>query len=414
MPTPCPRIRPEIDAVPAEERGETIYILYDRAELSETRLALSPATMFLVAQLDGETSLLTLQDRFQTESGGTPLPMETLKTLLDTLDEALFLDNERYRLHHDTLHQTFAAATVRPSTSAGSAYPESPAALHAELDRMLQSAPPPEVEGRATNAPRPAPRGAIAPHIDYERGGDSYAQVYRELAAFGRPDAVLVLGTAHAEMRNRFACTRKGFALPGGVLPCAQEAMDQLLTRCAPVADFLVDEFAHRSEHSIELQLPWLRHIWGDIPILPVLTGSMHDFLQAPGAFHTAQTDPQIAVFVDAVCALAAGMRLTLLASADLAHIGPRFDDPREVDAGFLQEVADADRAYLDAVIRGDAISGLSSLAAHADAYHVCGAGCIHVLNRILGNVEGRLLGYHQAHSPEMRQAVTYAGILFE
>lgn len=414
MPTPCPRIRPEIDAVPTEEEGETLYLLYDRSGLSEAQLALSPAAMFLVAQLDGQSSLLALQDRFANESGGTALPLASLEGLINALDAAFFLDNDHYHAHYRTLHDTFAATPVRPSTSAGSAYPESADALHDELNRMLRSAPPPEVEGRATNAPRPAPRGVIAPHIDYERGGDAYAQVYRELATFGKPDAVLLLGTAHAEMTNRFACTTKDFALPGGCLPCDRETMNRLLALCAPVADFTADAFAHRSEHSIELQTPWLRHIWGDVPILPVLVGSMHEFLQTPDACHTARSDPQLTTFVEAVASLRAEMRLTILASADLSHIGPRFDDLREVDAVFLHETGEADRAYLGAVMRGDATGGLASLAAHADAYHVCGAGCIYVLNRLLDHVEGRLLGYHQSHAPDMHQAVTYAGVLFE
>lgn len=414
MPTPCPRIRPEIDAVPTQEGDETLYLLYDRSGLSEAQLALSPAALFLVSQFDGQSSLLALQDRFAHESRGTPLPLASLEGLLHALDDALFLDNDRYHAAYKAIHDAFTAAPVRPSTSAGSAYPEHPDALRAELDRMLETAPPPEVEGRATNAPRPAPRGAIVPHIDYERGGDAYAQVYRELAAFGKPEAVLILGTAHAEMTNRFACTRKDFALPGGALPCARDAMERLLTLCAPVADFLTDEFTHRSEHSIELQTPWIRHIWGDVPILPVLVGSMHDFLQTPDAPRAAAADPQLDAFAQAVSTLRREMRLTVLASADLSHIGPRFDHPREVDADFLRETAEADRAYLDTVMRGDATGGLTSLAAHGDAYHVCGAGCIHTLNRILPDVEGRLLGYHQSHEPDMHQAVTYAGVLFE
>ncbi len=409
MSAPLPRIRPEIDALPTQHEGEAIFVLYDTSGLSQAQIGVSPPLMFVTMLLDGTNSALDIQDRFRRESGDH-LPGEQIQCLLKALDNAFFLEGEHYAGFYRRVREEFENNPVRPSNSAGSAYSADPAELAAALEAMLEDAPPDEEVGDANGRPR----GAIIPHLDYARGAAGYGQAYRTLAQYPRPEIVLVLGTAHAPMTRRYAVCNKDFDLPGGAVRCAREAADTLLRHCAGTADFAADVFVHRGEHSVELQAVWLRHIWGeDIVIIPVLAEGMTELIQEGEVVAEPEAEAQFAVFAEAVNELATRHDIFVLASADLAHVGPRFNDPEAISEALLAQTEETDRHYLAAVAAGDPAAGLASLARHGNRYRVCGFGSIYALGRILPGVRGRLLGYHQAASPEMQQAVTFASMLF-
>ncbi|MBP5231882.1 MAG: AmmeMemoRadiSam system protein B [Planctomycetes bacterium] len=406
-----PKLRPEIEAVPWDRDGAEVYLCYDRSGISAAQLELAPMAAAIAARLDGEHSLLDVQDECARELGDRPA-IAAVEEVLLALDQADFLDTPRFQDYLAQLQREFAAQPVREATSAGSAYSADPAALATALQGYIDAAPPPEDEDRATNARRAAPRGVIVPHMDFSRAGLVYGQVYRELAQCARPEAVVVIGTAHYPLPRRYAVCPKDFALPGGVLRYARELTAELLRRTAPVADFAADIIAHRNEHSVELQLVWLRHVWGpDVAFIPVLAGPIDDCLDAP---EKAAADPQLNAFAQALRDLGREHRMTILASADLAHIGRRFGDDADLDLEFQAEAENADRNYLRAVKAGDGAGALAALAACGDAYRLCGTGCIYALNAALPGVPGRLLGYHQAISPELEQAVSCAGLIFE
>lgn len=412
-----PKIRDEIEALPVADDNR--FLLYDRSGLSEAQLVVSPEVMFLASRLDGATPLLNLATLYERETGGR-IPLAQMEQVLVTFDEALFLDNSVFAAHYVSVRQDFLASPLRQAVCAGGAYPAEPGELRELLDSILRSAPPDEEEGRATNAPRPAPRGLIAPHMDFQRARATYGQVYRELSRFNPPEAVVILGTAHQPIRGRYALCDKDFAVPGGVVRVHTELTRWLGERLravpASAASYADDLFAHRFEHSVELQAVWLRHIWGDdVRIIPLLAGPLLEFLSQP---RVAVYDPQIIQLREALHELSL-RGVMLLASADLAHIGPRFGDERRIDRRFLEEVSKADRRFLQGVCHGHPEDLLDALAGHNDRYRLCGTGCIYALKSALsgsagGNPSGRLLGYHQAVTPELEQAVTCAGALFE
>ncbi|MCX7935152.1 MAG: MEMO1 family protein, partial [Planctomycetota bacterium] len=121
-----------------------------------------------------------------------------------------------------------------------------------------------------------------------------------------------------------------------------------------------------------------------------VLAGSLADFIAAADR-PSAAAEPQISAFIQALRRLAAEMpgRTLFIASADLAHIGRRFGDDRDIDNTFLAEAEEADRQYLAAAARGDAAAALASLQRHGDRYHVCGSAAIFVLNAVLAGARG-------------------------
>ena len=410
MPDAYPRLRGEIDAAPALRDGETYYILYDRAGVAPSRLLVSPMGLLIAGLLDGASSVLDISDTLNREYGGGAACREVEK-IIAALDESLFLDGSRFQDFQAQAARDFRAASVRRPGSAGSAYDSDPEALRAELDRMLAEAPPPEEKA----APGAAfPRGVVAPHLDYMRGAAGYGQVYRHLAALPPPRTVVVIGTAHVPLHERISLCEKDFETPLGTVSVNRYLAGRIRRALAPCADVDRDVLAHRGEHSIELQAVWLRHVYGDsVAIVPLLAASVGEFLDGDREPAEAPGDPAFHRLADCLAEAVGEGGVMIMASADLAHVGPRFGDSAEVSHSFLAEVEEVDREYLEALAAGP-VAGLESLAAHGDRHHVCGSACIFALGLALPGARPRLLGYHQAVTPEMRQAVSYAAMVVD
>ncbi len=413
MPEAYPVLRGEIDAAPANRDGESYYILYDRAGVAGARLLVSPMGLLIAGRLDGTASVLEIADALAGEYG-EGVAYSDVETIIAALDEAYFLDNARFGDCRAQAERDFRDAPVRAAASAGSAYPDDAAALAAALDAILADAPPPEEFPGGDGS---FPRGVIAPHIDYARGAAGYGQLYACLRSRPAPKTVVILGTAHTRMRERYALCEKDFATPLGVVPADRALCAAVRESLSGCGDPDCDILAHRAEHSLELQAVWLRHIYGDaVSIVPLLVASAGGYLDGERAPREALTDPAHTKMAAVLAKAVASGGVMLMASADLAHVGPRFGDEGDLTDSFLAAVEEADRAYLEAV-RRDPLSGLENLAANGDGgdrFRVCGAGAVFALGMALFGAKARLLGYHQAVTPEMEQAVSFAAMVME
>ena len=104
--------------------------------------------------------------------------------------------------------------------------------------------------------PDGALRAALIPHIDYHRGGGTFAWGFREV--FERTDASLfvIIGTSHYSS-HRFTLTRKDFKTPLGLARSDQAYIDRLVNHYGD--GLFDDELAHLPEHSIELEVVFLQ-----------------------------------------------------------------------------------------------------------------------------------------------------------
>lgn len=411
MPEAFPRLRRDIDAAPATRDAENYYILYDRSGIAGSRLLVSPLGLLIAGRLDGTASILDISDILSRELGGEGIACAEVEKIIAALDEAFFLDDSRFRDFLSQAERDFRAMPLRSAVSAGSAYSDDPALLEAELDRILAEAPPAEEQ---TGRRYRHPRGIIVPHLDFSRGAPGYGQAYRLLAESPAPQTVVVIGTAHTPLSERLSLCDKDFDTPLGAIRVDHDLAKRLRRATHSLVDLDADLLAHRGEHSIELQAVWLRKLYGDdVRIVPLLASSLGEFIDGERQLPEAAEDPMLRAAAECLSEATAGEGVMVMASADLAHVGPRFGDIQDVTNQFLSEVEDIDRDYLDAVAAGP-IEGLASLASHGDRYHVCGSASIFLLGLALLNAKTRLLGYHQAVTPEMSQAVTYAAMVFE
>jgi AmmeMemoRadiSam system protein B len=111
--------------------------------------------------------------------------------------------------------------------------------------------------------------GLICPHAGYSYSGPVAASAFYELAIDGKPDTVVLLGPNHTGYGSGLSLMREGvWRTPLGDVEIDSEISDALLHE-TNIVD--VDEVAHRYEHSIEVQLPFLQFLYGNaFKIVPI------------------------------------------------------------------------------------------------------------------------------------------------
>ncbi len=104
--------------------------------------------------------------------------------------------------------------------------------------------------------------GLISPHAGYMYSGPVAAHAFYELAMDGKPDTVVLLGPNHTGYGSALSIMREGvWRTPLGDVEVDSAVSDAILHETNLID---VDEVAHRYEHSIEVQLPFLQFLYGN------------------------------------------------------------------------------------------------------------------------------------------------------
>jgi AmmeMemoRadiSam system protein B len=111
--------------------------------------------------------------------------------------------------------------------------------------------------------------GLICPHAGYMYSGAVAAFGFFALAQDGLPKTVVILGPNHTGYGSGLSLMREGlWQTPLGNIQIDTELADTILSKTDLID---VDETAHRFEHSIEVQLPFLQYLFGDkFKIVPI------------------------------------------------------------------------------------------------------------------------------------------------
>lgn len=395
MQEPRPRAR-RLEMNPTELEGETLFVVRDPLELRPDPLALPALVVFLMQFMDGTRTPAEICTRFALETGRTLDPAQVERLVAD-LDQALLLEGPRFEAALEEMLAAFRDAPVRAPALAGRAYPAEPAALREHLDDLLGT--PPSSGG----AP---PLGLVAPHIDLERGRDGYRAAYGRLAGAEPGRLFVLLGTSHAGAARMLVPTAKDFATPLGLARTDKGFLEEL----ALGADPFQEEFLHRGEHSLEFQVLLLQALRPEVEtrIVPLLTGPLP---VGPGG--TPAGNPELEALVASLKAALAARegRVTLVAGADLAHVGPRFGDPQPLEERDLEALDAADRKSLALAAAGDAEGFFRDVAEQGDPRRICGLAPIYLLLRALEPCTGQLLHYGQAAAPDASQCVSFAAL---
>jgi len=143
-----------------------------------------------------------------------------------------------------------------------------------QMARVWELSATPPLPERLGDAAAPGVAGVICPHDDYIYAG----RVYRKVLPLVTAKTVVLVGVFHKY--RRFGAhdvlvfdSYKAWRTPDGDVPVAgiREEMLALL----PKGDFVRDNAAHDSEHSLEALVYWLRHARPDVQIVPVIVPAM-------------------------------------------------------------------------------------------------------------------------------------------
>jgi AmmeMemoRadiSam system protein B len=257
---------------------------------------------------------------------------------------------------------------TRPAAVAGSWYPGTAGALARDVDQYLAGAA--EWNGGPIAA-------VIAPHAGLMFSGPVGAYAYRAARAQAYEVAVLV-GPSHFFAFDGVALYPDGaFASPLGDAPIDDAGARAVAA--SPIVRALPQ--AHQREHSLEMQLPFLRRVLPDVSIVPLLIGR--------------QTRATILALGEALAAAFHGRRALLVASTDLSHY---------FDAATAVSLDSRVQARIDAFDPEGLLDLFEQYPEHERGRYVaCGGGAaiaVMLAARILGARHGRVLKY--AHSGEV------------
>jgi AmmeMemoRadiSam system protein B len=145
----------------------------------------------------------------------------------------------------------------RQPVVAGQFYPGGEDALRAALCRLIPA-----------NVATKRVLGVVAPHAGYVYSGGIAGQLYSGITI---PDTVLVIGPNHHGAGQPAALYPDGSWLtPLGTVPI-NSSLNSLLLQHGPY--LRSDSIAHRNEHSLEVQIPFLQYLRPDVTIAALCIG---------------------------------------------------------------------------------------------------------------------------------------------
>lgn len=170
-------------------------------------------------------------------------------------------------------------------------------------------------------------KAVVVPHAGYIFSGICAAHAFKALAEEAKPEAYIVIGPDHyGNGRDLCTCTDE-FWTPFGECEFAWDVGSSILEHIPDVPD------AHAREHSIEVELPFLKYIDPDAAIVPIIMGDQ-----------SRSSADRLAGILREACE---GRDVVVIASSDLVHYEPK-DYAVLMDSQFLGHVKalDVDAVY--------------------------------------------------------------------
>lgn len=105
----------------------------------------------------------------------------------------------------------------------------------------------------------------VSPHAGFEYSGPVAGAVFSSVHL---PDRFIILGPSHKAMQSRIAIMKEGiWETPLGHAQVESSLAERIMSHSSLITE---DESAHLSEHSLEVQLPFIQYFKEDISIVPV------------------------------------------------------------------------------------------------------------------------------------------------
>lgn len=264
---------------------------------------------------------------------------------------------------------------MRAPAVSGQFYPRGKNDLRTEISRCFAN----------ISLKKRAVLGAVVPHAGYMYSGITAAHVYSVLP---EAETFVLIGPNHTGQGSPVSVSSETWSTPFG-----EVNSDTEFIRALPKNIIDTDESAHRYEHSLEVQLPFLQHMFRGFRIVPICMGMQDE--------ETAiEVGGEISEAVRKV-----DRKVVIIASSDLSHYKPD-KVAREDDSYFINPILslDAQEFYRRLYERAASVCGYGPIAAMLSA------------SKSLGAKHGSLLKYSTSGDTtgDLSAVVGYAGIIVE
>jgi len=280
-----------------------------------------------------------------------------------------------------------APERIRPAYFAQQGwYPKDGKKLGAMVDGMLAEAPASGPGGRMC--------ALVSPHAGLRYSGNVAAHGYR-LVPKDRFDRVILIGVAHrVRVQGASVPNADAYRTPLGLVRVDRKICNSLLKQrlISNVPD------VHRTEHSLEMQLPFLQRRLKSFRLIPLAVGEVDDAAcrEIAQALKPSVTD-----------------RTLIVASCDFTHYGRSFRYvPFQEDV--QANLAKLDRRAFGLIVRRDSPGFSKFLTETGDT--ICGRSAVKVLLHLLSrDAAGKLLKYDTSGrmTGGWEHSVSYGSIAF-
>lgn len=249
-----------------------------------------------------------------------------------------------------------------------------------------------------------APRlvGAAVPHAGWRFSGGVAARALKTLAERSSARHLVALGAVHRARLRKAAVYPEGvWETPLGPVPVDADLAARMLRE---LPDLLEENpAAHGQEHSLEVQFPFLRELFPDVPVVPIMV----------------PPEPWSVDLGTRLARLLPESETAVIATTDLTHYGDEYKfKPAGVGDPAHDWMRENDERILDLAIRLDAERIPREATTH---WNACGPGALAALvayARERGVERGVLLERTDSHevgggSEPFHRGVGYAGVVF-
>ena len=278
---------------------------------------------------------------------------------------------------------------IRRPTHAGSFYSADAESLRAQIESCFVHRFGPGKLPEVKKDKLKTVMGLVCPHAGYMYSGPVAANSYYEIAVDGKPDIAVILGPNHTGYGSALSVMNEGvWRTPLGDVEIDAEVANEL-TKETNILD--IDEVAHKYEHSIEVQLPFLQYMYTDTFKLVPICYQMQDMSSAKEVG-------------SALVEVLADRNAVIIASSDFTHY--------ESQARASQK----DKAALEAVLALDTRKFISTI--ENKNVTACGYGPIATLitaAKGFSALETKLLSYRTSGdiTGDTSSVVGYAAVAF-
>ncbi|MBD3616853.1 MAG: AmmeMemoRadiSam system protein B [Gracilimonas sp.] len=403
---PIPPLRFDVQIIPIKQDGQTYLYFQDQYGYATANFAVPYSAQTIFSLFDGSRSV---EDILKFSSNG--VTKEQILEYVQFLDENALLHSQYFREHAEKAEAEYEQSDIHHSITAGLSYPDDPKEMEHFLNEAFEKLP--------TSDPVQTAKALYAPHIDLRFGLNSYVKAFSSIKDL-KPKRVVMLATSHYSglypdiyEERPFVLSRKDFVMVNGPVKSGQKGIEKLSAHLGNDQESYGVTFqdrAHRIEHSIELHLIFLNHLWEhEFEIIPILVGSLDELFYKADGFQGQQVENFTGLLNEV---FGNDKETFFLISGDLAHVGKKFGDQKPAKELF-EEVRNFDEAFLDYGAQGNSEELLNLMSQKYDPYRTCGYPPLFSFLKSFPNSKGEILTYDIWDEEECESGVSFGSILY-